>query len=93
MASNKNEFLKPVEVQHEFGLKVRMLSYFRECSMDEGVLRGPNFLKDGEVVLYKREWIENYIAEKQPFCISTSKQTEQSQQLNTKSATIHKLQK
>ena len=93
MALNKNEFLKPVEVQHEFGLKVRMLSYFRECSMDEGKLRGPNFLKDGEVVLYKREWIENYIAEKQPFCISPSKQTEQSQQLNTKSATIHKLQK
>lgn len=93
MALNKNEFLKPVEVQHEFGLKVRMLSYFRECSMDEGKLRGPNFLKDGEVVLYKREWIENYIAEKQPFCISTSKQTEQSQQLNTKSATVHKFQK
>ena len=93
MASNKNEFLKPVEVQHEFGLKVRMLSYFRECSMDEGKLRGPNFLKDGEVVLYKREWIENYISEKQPFCITTSKQTEQSQQPNTKSAIIHKFQK
>ena len=72
MALNENEFLKPVEVQHEFGLKVRMLSYFRECSMDEGKLRGPNFLKDGEVVLYKREWIVNYIAEKQPFCIATS---------------------
>ena len=93
MASNKNEFLKPVEVQHEFGLKVRMLSYFIECSMDEGNLRGPNFLKDGEVVLYKREWIENYIAEKQQFCISTSKQTKQSQQPNTKSASIHKFQK
>ena len=62
-----------------------------------GIARGHNsgvcLLKDGEVVLYKREWIENYIAEKQPFCISTSKQTKQSQQPNTKSATIHKLQK
>jgi len=90
MALNKNEFLKPVEVQHEYGLKVRMLSYFRECSMDEGVLRGPNFLKDGEVVLYKREWIENYIHSKQPFA---PVQTEQSEQKQTKTATIHKLQK
>jgi|TARA_R110000751_G_scaffold117103_4_gene217270 hypothetical protein len=89
MALNKNEFLKPVEVQHEFGFKVRMLSYFRECSMDEGKLRGPNFLKDGEVVLYKREWIESYITEKQPFCIMPA----QSKQNNTKSAIIHKLQK
>jgi hypothetical protein len=89
MALNKNEFLKPVEVQHEFGLKVRMLSYFRECSMDEGKLRGPNFLKDGEVVLYKREWIESYITEKQPICIMPA----QSKQNNTKSAIIHKLQK
>lgn len=90
MALNKNEFLKPVEVQHDYGLKVRMLSYFRECSMDEGVLRGPNFLKDGEVVLYKREWIENYIHSKQPFAPIQTKQSEQKQ---TKTATIHKLQK
>ena len=93
IALNKQEFLKPVEVQHEFGFKVRMLSYFRECSMDEGKLRGPNFLKDGEVVLYKREWIENYIHEKQPFCIVDTNQTKQSKQLEAKSATIHKLQK
>jgi len=32
MALNKNEFLKPVEVQHEFGLKVRMLSILESAA-------------------------------------------------------------
>ena len=49
------EFLKPQAVQKEFGLDKDTLAYLRECSRDEGKLRGPMFLKDANIVLYQRK--------------------------------------
>jgi len=39
-------FLRPAQVQKEFGLDKGQLEYMRTCSRDEGKLRGPMFLKD-----------------------------------------------
>ena len=49
------EFLKPQAVQKEFGVDKDTLAYLRECSRDEGKLRGPMFLKDANIVLYHRK--------------------------------------
>ncbi len=49
------EFLKPQAVQKEFGVDKDTLAYLRECSRDEGKLRGPMFLKDANIVLYQRK--------------------------------------
>ena len=47
-------FIRPAEVETEFGLDKGMLENFRSCSIDEGKLRGPMFLKDNLVILYQR---------------------------------------
>ena len=49
------EFLKPQAVQKEFGVDKDTLAYLRECSRDEGKLRGPMFLKAANIVLYQRK--------------------------------------
>ena len=54
-------FLSPVKVQAEFGLDKGMLENFRSCSIDEGRLRGPMFLKDGLVILYQRASVINWL--------------------------------
>lgn len=55
------EFLKPQAVQKEFGVDKDTLAYLRECSRDEGKLRGPMFLKDGLVILYQRQSVINWL--------------------------------
>ena len=54
-------FLKPKDVQKEFGIDKDTLAYMRECSVDEGKLRGPMFLKDELIVLYQRNSIVKWI--------------------------------
>ena len=54
-------FLRPKEVQQEFGLDKDMLGEMRSCSKDEGKLRGPMFLKDGLVILYQRASVINWL--------------------------------
>ena len=54
-------FLRPAEVETEFGLDKGMLENFRSCSIDEGKLRGPMFLKDGLVILYQRASVINWL--------------------------------
>ena len=54
-------FLRPKEVQQEFGLDKDMLGEMRTCSRDEGKLRGPMFLKDGLVILYQRQSVINWL--------------------------------
>jgi len=54
-------FLRPIEVQHEFGLDKGQLEYMRTCSRDEGKLRGPMFLKDGLCILYQRASVINWL--------------------------------
>ena len=54
-------FLRPVEVQKEFGLDKGNLEYLRGCSIDEGKLRGPMFLKDGLCILYQRASVVKWL--------------------------------
>jgi len=70
------EFLKPQQVQKEFGIDKDTLGYMRECSRDTGNLRGPMFLKDENIILYQRKavitWINNT-----SFSPSETQQTQQ----------------
>ena len=54
-------FLRPKEVQQEFGLDKDMLGEMRSCSKDEGKLRGPMFLKDGLIILYQRASVVKWL--------------------------------
>jgi len=54
-------FLRPAEVQKEFGLDKGQLEYMRTCSRDEGKLRGPMFLKDDLIILYQRASIVKWL--------------------------------
>ena len=54
-------FLRPKDVETEFGLDKDMLENMRSCSKDEGKLRGPMFLKDGNCILYQRASIINWL--------------------------------
>jgi len=54
-------FLRPKDVEAEFGLDKDMLENFRSVSIDEGKLRGPMFLKDGLVILYQRQSVINWL--------------------------------
>ena len=49
------EMIPPQKVAREFGLNTDTLSYMRECSRDEGKLRGPLFIKDDNIILYQRK--------------------------------------
>ena len=57
------KFLAPIDVQKEFGIDKDKLKYLRECSRDEGRLRGPQYLQDGLMIMYQRKsvitWINN----------------------------------
>ena len=48
------ELMPPQKVAREFGLNTDTLAYMRECSRDEGKIRGPMFLKDDNIILYQR---------------------------------------
>ena len=48
------KFLRPTDVEREFGLDKDMLENFRSITKDTGQLRGPLFLKDEGIILYQR---------------------------------------
>ena len=54
-------FLRPAQVQKEFGLDKGQLEYMRTCSRDEGKLRGPMFLKDDLIILYQRASVVKWL--------------------------------
>ena len=54
-------FLRPKDVEAEFGLDKDMLENMRSCSKDDGKLRGPMFLKDGVVILYQRQSVLTWL--------------------------------
>ena len=55
-------FLKPKDVQKEFGIDKDTLAYMRECSVDEGKLRGPMFIPYGpRRYKYKVQWVWDYL--------------------------------
>tara|TARA_R110000772_G_scaffold29789_1_gene74252 strand:+ start:2457 stop:2714 length:258 start_codon:yes stop_codon:yes gene_type:complete len=57
----KIEMLKPAKVSREFGIPIETLSYLREESLQSGKLRGPVFFKDENIILYRRQWVLDYI--------------------------------
>ena len=58
------KFLKPADVEREFGLDKEMLENFRSITRDTGELRGPLFIKDEGVILYQRNSIIVWIKSK-----------------------------
>ena len=55
--------IPPKQVSAEFGVPTKTLEYMRDCSIDEGKLRGPLFFKDENIILYPRRnvivWLKN----------------------------------
>jgi hypothetical protein len=47
-----NKMLTPAAVEKEFGISKETLKHLREESISTGKLRGPLFLKDGNIILY-----------------------------------------
>ena len=47
-----NRMLTPAAVEKEFGISKETLKHLREESISTGKLRGPLFLKDGNIILY-----------------------------------------
>lgn len=56
--------LNPAQVEKEFGLPKATLKYWRECSKDTGTLVGPLFFNDGNVNLYQRKKVIDYVNSK-----------------------------
>jgi len=72
------EFLPPKEINTEFGVPLKTLEYMRECSRDEGMLRGPQFLKDENIILYQRKSVVVWL-QKKMFWSSESQETPETQ--------------
>lgn len=53
--------LNPAQVEKEFGLSKATLKYWREITKDTGTLRGPLFFNDGNVNLYQRKIVIEYV--------------------------------
>ena len=69
-------FLRPKDVETEFGLDKDMLENFRSVSIDEGRLRGPMFLKDGLVILYQRASVIKWLKQTMFQQVETEETTE-----------------
>ena len=85
---NLQELLKPTQVYAEYGIKQRCLAYMREQTRDTGELFGPMWIQQGNLVFYKRQWIEEWMTKNQGFV-----QPVQTQQNKQKPTNIHKFQK
>ena len=85
---NLEELLKPNQVYREYGIKPRCLAYMRSQTKDEGDLIGPMWIQQGNIVFYKRKWIEEWQVKQQGFVPPA-----QTQQTKQKTANIHKFQK
>jgi hypothetical protein len=72
------EMIPPKQVSAEFGVPTKTLEYMRDCSIDEGKLRGPLFFKDENIILYPRRnvivWLKTTM-----FSPSETQETQQSQ--------------
>lgn len=76
--------LNPGQVEKEFGLPKATLKYWRDCSKDTGSLVGPLFFNDGNVNLYQRKIVIEYI-NKQMFSSSETSETSETDQTQDKS--------
>ena len=79
--------LNPGQVEKEFGLPKATLKYWRECSKDTGSLVGPLFFNDGNVNLYQRKIVIEYINSKM-FSSSETGETSESSKTTVKSKIV-----
>jgi len=79
--------LNPAQVEKEFGLAKSTLKYWRECSKDTGSLVGPLFFNDGNVNLYQRKIVIEYINSKM-FSSSETGETSESSKTTVKSKIV-----
>jgi len=85
--SRLEELLKPNQVYAEYGIKPRCLAYMREQTRDTGELFGPMWIQQGNLIFYKRKWIDEWMTKHQGFVPPI-----QTQQTKQKTSNIHKLQ-
>ena len=87
MPKHPEELLKPTQVYAEYGIKPRCLAYMREQTRDTGELIGPQWIQQGNIIFYKRKWIDTWQLN------NTFVPAVQSQQTNKKAPNIHKFHK
>ena len=87
MPKHQEELLKPTQVYAEYGIKPRCLAYMREQTRDTGELIGPQWIQQGNIIFYKRKWIDTWQLN------NTFVPAVQSQQTNKKAPNIHKFHK
>ena len=87
MPKQPDELLKPSQVYAESGVNPRCLSYMRTQSRDTGELVGPQYIQQGNIIFYKRKWIDAWQLN------NTFVPAVQTQQTDKKSSNIHKFQK
>lgn len=68
-----NRMLTPAAVEKEFGISKETLKHLREESISTGELRGPVFLKDGNIILYPIRAVIDWIKSKMFSSGETSK--------------------
>jgi len=68
-----NRMLTPASVEKEFGISKETLKHLREESISTGELRGPVFLKDGNIILYPIKAVIMWIKSKMFSSGETSK--------------------
>ena len=90
MPKQPDELLKPAQVYAEYGIKPRCLSYMRTQSRDTGELVGPQYIQQGQIIFYKRKWIDTWQLNN---TFVPAVQTEQTEQTDKKTSNIHKFQK
>jgi len=76
--------LNPKQVEKEFGLTKATLKYWREITKDTGTLRGPLFFNDGNVNLYQRKIVIEYV-NKRMFSGSETSETRETEETQNKS--------
>jgi hypothetical protein len=76
--------LNPGQVEKEFGLQKATLKYWREITKDSGTLRGPLFFNDGNVNLYQRKIVIEFV-NKRMFSGSETSETRETEETQNKS--------
>lgn len=76
--------IPPQKVAREFGLNTDTLAYMRECSRDEGRLRGPLFIKDDNIILYQRKSVVVWLHKSMFSPVESAESTENAETTKSK---------
>lgn len=83
-AKELKEMIPPQKVAREFGLNTDTLAYMRECSRDEGRLRGPLFIKDDNIILYQRKSVVVWLHKSMFSPVESAESTENAETTKSK---------